>query len=259
MRPLLVTAFVIYYSACSFAELGEIVPPKFVDADSMREVVLVDSLARARNDKIFVIKNDLIPSALSFVLCAPYDQVLLNAKIFIEKKLNLASVEGQVFSVVSLPSINSHAKVRATSDSAGSSAENTLPLFRARGVKLTTGKLHVDVIEEAYSEVIWTVFDGVKVYDNQSTVLVVSRVDHTLERLRTFHLRIPLPFKRKSKNWIVSQEEYKLIEEFGEELGGVLAGYAASESYYADRILVNPETLDRLRNISLEQCGRADG
>jgi hypothetical protein len=184
---------------------------QFIDGAELRKQDVYDGIPKAFGERVVVFPNGGRPDAVSFVYCEPYESLKDAVRKHFE---GLASIRE-----VTTDSQPKESKYGSQSNRQFVAQE--VDKLRAAGFRTDRySELQImfpkyNIIEEGNqsSSLVMHLVNGRDIFGTPSSILTLIRLDDTFERMRTFHLGIPLPKKARSQIRIVTDTETKIIQE----------------------------------------------
>lgn len=183
----------------------------FIDGDELRKQYVYDEIPKAFRERVVVFPNGGRPDAVSFVYCEPYESLKDQVRKHFE---GVASVHE-----VTTDSQPKESKYGNQSNRQFVAQE--VDKLRAAGFRTDRySELQIvfpkyNIIDEGNqsSSLIMRLVNGRDIFGTSGSILTVVRLDDTVERMRTFHLGIPLPKKAHSEIRLVTDTETRMIQE----------------------------------------------
>jgi hypothetical protein len=184
---------------------------QFIDGAELRKQDVYDEIPKAFGERVVVFPNGGRPDAVSFVYCEPYESL---------KEAVRKHFEG-VASIREVTTDSQPKESKYGNQSNRQFVAQEVDKLRAAGFRTDRySKLQIvfpkyNIIEEGNqsSSLIMRLVNGRDIFGTPSSILTLVRLDDSFERMRTFHLGIPLPKKSHSEIRIVTDTETKMIQE----------------------------------------------
>lgn len=184
---------------------------QFVDGAELSEQGVYDEIPKAFRERVVVFASGGRPDAVSFVYCEPYESL----KDAVRKHFE------QVASIREVTTDSQPKESKYGSQSNRQFVAQEVDKLRAAGFRTDRySELQIvfpkyNIIDEGNqsSSLVMRLVNAYDIFGKPMSILTVVRVDDTFERMRTFHLGIPLPKKAHSEIRIVTDTETKMIQE----------------------------------------------
>jgi len=185
---------------------------QFIDGAELRKQDVYDEIPKTFGERVVVFPNGGRPDAVSFVYCEPYESL---------KEAVRKHFEG-VASIREVTTDSQPKESKYGNQSNRQFVAQEVDKLRAAGFRTDRySKLQIvfpkyNIIEEGNqsSSLIMRLVNGRDIFGTPSSILTLVRLDDSFERMRTFHLGIPLPKKSHSEIRIVTDTETKMIQEW---------------------------------------------
>jgi hypothetical protein len=189
---------------------------QFIDGTELRKQDVYDEIPKAFGERVVVFPNGGRPDAVSFVYCEPYESL---------KEAVRKHFEG-VASIREVTTDSQPKESKYGNQSNRQFVAQEVDKLRAAGFRTDRySELQIvfpkyNIIEEGNqsSSLIMRLVNGRDIFGTPSSILTLVRLDDSFERMRTFHLGIPLPKKAHSEIRIVTDTETKMIQELGRSI-----------------------------------------
>jgi len=184
---------------------------RYIDGSELSKLDIYDEIPKAFGERVLVFPNGGRPDAVSFVYCEPYESL----KDRVRKHFEGAA------SIRELMADSQPKESKYGDESNRQFVSREVSKLRAAGFRTDQyTELEIifpkfNVIDEGNqsSSLNMRFINGRDIFGTPSSILTVIRHDDTLERLRTFHLGIPLPKKAHSEIKILTDSEIKRVQE----------------------------------------------
>jgi hypothetical protein len=184
---------------------------QFIDGAELPKQDVYDEIPKAFGERVLVFPNGGRPDAVSFVFCEPYESLKDQVRTHFEE-------------VASIREVTTNSQPKESKYGTQSNKQfvaQEVEKLRAAGLR-TDGYSELQIVFPKYniiddgnqsSSLIMRLVNGRDIFGTPNSILTAVRLDDTLERMRTFHLGIPLPKKAHSEIRIVTDTETKMIQE----------------------------------------------
>jgi hypothetical protein len=184
---------------------------QFIDGAELHKQHVYDEIPKAFGERVVVFPNGGRPDAVSFVYCEPYESMKDQIKTYFQGAASISEVTTD-----SQPKDSRYVSQENSQFVAKEIAKRRAAGFRTSQyleVKVVFPKYNIIAEGNQSSSLTIRLVNGGDIFGIPSSILTVVRLDDTIERMRTFHLGIPLPDKEHSETRIVTDTEIKKIEE----------------------------------------------